>query len=143
MSSPHPEGEGRLERVETRAASPSEVYAPALDIYESAEGLVIEADLPGVPDELLEVRVEENNRLTLFGRVRWPVPAEARCLVEEIRPGDYFRSFILSEQVDTERIAAEFSDGVLRLVLPRATRARLRRIEIRTPTRQPRSEGHA
>jgi HSP20 family molecular chaperone IbpA len=53
-------------------------------------------------------------------------------LHEEYRVGDHYRSFILSDEVDRERITAELRNGVLRLVLPKADRARARRIEIRS-----------
>ena len=46
--------------------------------------------------------------------------------------GDYYRSFILSDEVDRDRITAELRNGVLRLILPKADRARTRRIEIRS-----------
>ena len=114
------------------APPPENVYTPALDIHETAEGLVLEADLPGVPADQLAVRVEDNV-LHIYGKVIWPVPDGARLLYEEIRPGDFYRSFILSDEVDTENIVADFSQGVLRLTLPKAAKARPRKIEIRTP----------
>ena len=113
------------------APLPENVYTPALDIHESDNGLVLEADLPGVPPDQLEVRVE-NNVLNIYGRVKWNIPDDAELVYEEVRPGDFFRSFILSEVVDTERIQADFNNGVLRLTLPRAERAKPRKIEVRT-----------
>jgi HSP20 family molecular chaperone IbpA len=107
------------------------VFTPALDIHETVDGLVLEADLPGVPKDQLAVRVEDNV-LHIYGRVVWPAPDEGRLIHEEVRRGDFYRSFILSDEVDTERISAEFSGGVLRLTLPKAAKARPRKIEIRT-----------
>ncbi len=115
---------------------PENLYTPPLDIHETADGLVLEADLPGVTSSQLEVRVEDNV-LTIYGRVTWPVPEGGQALYEELHPGDYYRSFILSDEVDTERISADFSQGVLRLKLSRAAKARPRRIEIRTPPSEP------
>jgi len=109
---------------------PGNVYVPPLDIHETPEGLVIEADLPGVPQDQLEVRVEDNV-LNIYGKVKWNVPEGARLVYEEVRPGDYFRSFILGDEVDTERIVADFTAGVLRLTLPKAAKARPRKIEVR------------
>ena len=57
------------------------------------------------------------------------LPRGARVLHEEYRPGDYQRSFILSDEVDRDRITAELKNGVLRLFLPKAER--VRRIEIK------------
>jgi HSP20 family molecular chaperone IbpA len=110
---------------------PNNVYTPPLDIQETPDGLVIEADLPGVPPDQLEVRVEDNV-LNIYGKVKWNVPEGARLTYEEVRPGDYFRSFILGDQVDTDKINADFSNGVLKLTLPKAAKARPRKIEVRS-----------
>ena len=53
-------------------------------------------------------------------------------LHEEYRPADFYRSFILSDEVERERISAELKNGVLRLTLPKAERAKTRRIEIKS-----------
>ena len=110
---------------------PRQVYTPALDIYETLEGLVLEADLPGVLPNHLEIRVEDNV-LHLYGKVTWPVATEARMLHEEVREEDFYRSFILSDEVETEQITADFSEGVLKLTLPKAPKAKPRKIEVRT-----------
>lgn len=110
---------------------PNNVYTPALDIHETPDGLILEADLPGVPPDQLEVRVEDNV-LYIHGKIRWPNLENGRALYEELRPGDFYRSFILSDEVDAEKITADFEQGVLRLQLPRASKARPRKIEVRT-----------
>ena len=115
--------------------APGDVYTPALDIHETAEGLILEADLPGVPPDQLEVRVEDNV-LYIRGKIRWPNLENGRVLYEELRPGDFYRSFILSDEVDVERITADFEQGVLRLQLPRAGKTRPRKIEVRTSSGQ-------
>ena len=61
------------------------------------------------------------------------LPDVARVLDEEYRPGDYDRSFILSDEVDRSRITADLVDGVLRLTLPKAERSKTRKIEIQAP----------
>lgn len=118
-----------------KESAPVEVYTPALDIHETAEGLILEADLPGVPPDQLEVRVEDNV-LYIRGNVCWPKLDDGRVLYEELKPGDFYRSFILSDEVDVERITADFEQGVLRLKLPRAGKARPRKIEVRTSSAQ-------
>ncbi len=117
--------------VQQPVREPRHVYTPALDIYETEEGLVLEADLPSVKPENLEIRVQDNV-LHLFGKVTWPVSATARLIHEEIREEDFYRSFILSDEVDTEQITADFSDGVLKLTLPKAPKTKPRKIEVRT-----------
>ena len=110
---------------------PAERQTPMIDIHETPEGLVLEADLPGASESGLSVQLEENV-LTLHARVEPALPENARPIHQEYRPGEFQRSFILSDEVDRERIAAELKNGVLRLTLPKAERARPRRIEIKT-----------
>src|SRR4051794_33956821 len=104
---------------------------PPLDIPEGPEGLILEADLPGVAEGQVSIQLEDNV-LSLHARVDAPAPDEARVLHEEYRPGDFYRSFILSDEVERSRISAELNNGVLRLTLPKAERAKTRRIEIKT-----------
>ena len=59
-------------------------------------------------------------------------PEGTRVLHEEYGVGDFYRSFILSDEVERSRISAELRNGVLRLLLPKAERAKTRRIEIRS-----------
>lgn len=105
------------------------VFTPPIDIFETEEGLVLHADLPGVSVETLDLQVQDN-KLTLFGRNQPAVPEGARPLHREYEEGDFLRSFILSDEVDHERISATMSNGVLKVVLPRAARAEPRRIEV-------------
>jgi len=113
-----PEAEGRL-------------CAPPIDIYETDEGLVLCADLPGVTAEGLELQVQDN-KLTLFGRVTADVPEGAQLLHQEYQVCDFLRSFILSDEVDHDRISAKINNGVLEVVLPKASQSEPRRIQVRT-----------
>jgi HSP20 family molecular chaperone IbpA len=108
-----------------------ETFTPPIDIHEGPEGLILEADLPGAKEANLHVQLEDNV-LSLYARIDSPAPEGARLVHEEYRVGDFHRSFILSDEVDRERIAAEINNGVLRLFLPKAERARTRRIEIKS-----------
>jgi HSP20 family protein len=107
------------------------LHTPPIDIHESPEGLILEADLPGVSESQLSIQLEDNV-LSLHAKVSAPVPEEARVLHEEYRPGDFYRSFILSDEVERSKISAELKNGVLKLTLPKAERAKTRRIEIKT-----------
>ena len=107
------------------------VRTPPIDIFESDEGLVLRADLPGVTSEGLELQVQDN-RLTLLGQVTSPVPQEAELLHQEYHVGDFLRSFILSDDVDHDRISAKLTNGVLEVTLPKSPRAEPRRINIET-----------
>jgi HSP20 family protein len=121
-----------VEQPKTEVAAPDEqrfLFTPPIDIYETNEGLVLQADLPGVSIKTLELQVQDN-KLTLFGRVIPVVPPQARPLHQEYAVGDFLRSFILSDEVDHERISATMTSGVLKVVLPKAAQTKLRRIEV-------------
>lgn len=121
---------GRAERV--RGPGPDQADPPAVDIYETDDGLVLEADLPGVAESSLNV-VLEDNVLSISGEVRFPqVPPEARPIRLESRAGRFQRSFILSGEVDGSRIQAELRSGVLTIRLPRSEPGRRRQIEVKT-----------
>jgi HSP20 family protein len=106
-----------------------QTQTPPIDIHEAPEGLILEADLPGVARDDLSV-VLEDNVLELRAEVRPPWPEGARPLHEESRVAAFRRSFILSDEVERAKITAELSNGVLRLTLPKAERDRTRRIEV-------------
>lgn len=104
---------------------------PPIDIHEGPEGLILEADLPGVTESGLKVELEDNV-LSLHGRSQGTTPEGGRLVHEEYPVSDYYRSFILSDEVERARITAELKHGVLRLTLPRAERSKARRIEVKS-----------
>lgn len=106
-------------------------HTPLIDIHESPEGLILEADLPGATENQVGIQLEENV-LSLYAKVSTQAPEGARALHEEYRVGDFHRSFILSDEVERSKITAELKNGVLRLTLPKAERAKTRRIEIKS-----------
>jgi HSP20 family protein len=115
--------------VEQDAQSARETYTPPIDIHESPDGLILEADIPGATEQGLHVQLEDNV-LNLYARIEPRLPQDTRLIHEEFRPGDFHRSFILSDEVDRDRITAELKNGVLRILLPKADRGRARRIEV-------------
>ena len=102
--------------------------APPVDIYETRDGLVVLADLPGVAKEALDVRVD-NNVLTIRGQARHVVPGEVTY--REYDMVSFFRQFELSDKVDQSHITADLKSGVLTLNLPKAQEAKPRQIEVR------------
>lgn len=105
------------------------LFTPLIDIYETEEGLHLIADLPGVSSNSLDLQVQDN-KLTLFGRVAPVVPPEAQLLHKEYDEGDFLRSFILSDEVDHDRISAKINAGILEIALPRAAKTQPRRIQV-------------
>jgi HSP20 family molecular chaperone IbpA len=105
------------------------VFTPPIDIFETDEGLVLRADLPGVTAETLDLQVQDN-KLTLFGRAEAGLPDSDALRHQEFESGDFLRSFILSDEVDHERIQANLSNGVLVVVLPKSAQSEPRRIQV-------------
>jgi HSP20 family molecular chaperone IbpA len=100
---------------------------PAVDIYETPDGLVVKADLPGVSRDDLDVHVD-NNTLTIKGIARHAAPGDA--VYREYELVNFFRQFELGDKVDQTRIAAEVNNGVLTLTLPKPEEAKARQIEV-------------
>ena len=123
--------DGRPEPVDR--AEPKLFYTPPIDIHEGPNGLVLEADIPGATEQTVTVALEDNV-LVIRATVPPPQLDGARPIHEESRVAEYQRSFILSDEVARDRISAELHDGILRLHLPRAERAKTRRIEVKSPT---------
>ena len=108
---------------------PGRTYLPNVDICETEEALWLWADMPGVDDKSVEVELDRE-LLSIHGRVS---PAEYENLTPlytEYNVGDFERRFRISSEIDTDRIRARVANGVLELELPKAERARRRRIEI-------------
>jgi len=105
-------------------------WAPMVDIYEQNGDIVLKAELPGVDPKDVDIRVE-NNTLTLRGQRHFDkdVKRESYHRVERSY-GAFSRAFTLPNVVDTEKIKADFKDGVLRLTLPKREEAKPKQISI-------------
>lgn len=104
---------------------------PPIDIFETAEGLTLVADVPGVSGEGVDVQVQDS-KLTLYGRAAASVPEDAVAVHREFPEADFLRSFILSDDVDHDRIEASLNAGVLTVTLPRTPRSKPRKIDVST-----------
>jgi HSP20 family protein len=106
-----------------------ERYArPPVDIYESADTLVLMADLPGVIKESLEVRVEDAV-LTIQAKASHAAPGD--LIYREYDLTGFFREFQLNEEIDRQKVSAELKNGVLTLYLPKKEKAKPRQIEVK------------
>ena len=103
---------------------------PRVDVLEDEAGITLLADLPGVPKDKLELKVE-GDTLLVEGTVTAPMPQQLQSVYAEIRVPRYRRSFTLSRELDASRIEANLKDGVLNLRIPKQEHARPRRIEVR------------
>lgn len=120
------------EKVERRdeATRPGAWFRPAVDIFETSDELLLLADLPGVAENALDVNLE-GDELTIEGRIEPRSYDGLRPLHVEYGVGGFHRRFTLGESIDREGIKAELRHGVLALRLPKAERAKARRIEVK------------
>ena len=105
-------------------------WAPAVDIFEHEGSIVLKAELPGVDPKDVDIRVE-NNVLSLRGERKFDseVKREDFHRVERAY-GSFSRSFTLPNVVDTEKIKADYKDGVLQVTLPQKEEAKPKQISI-------------
>ena len=116
-----------VEREQTR---PGLVFRPDVDIVEQEGGFTVTADLPGVDEEHVDIRLE-NGILAIRADLAVEPEADWQPLYGEYRVGSYYREFALSDRIDVNGIEATMKDGVLDLHLPKAERHRPRSIEVR------------
>lgn len=99
-----------------------------IDAWRDGEKFIVELDLPGVQADSLDIDVERN---VLTVRAERPALDQSREMVSAERPrGVFSRQLFLGDNLDTDKIEANYHDGVLRLTIPVAERAKPRRIEI-------------
>ena len=102
---------------------------PAVDVFEDASGITLLADMPGVPTDQLELKIE-GDALLIEGGVHALTPDGLEAVFAEVRLPRYRRSFTLSRELDTARIEANLKDGVLTLRIPKQAHAQPRRIAV-------------
>ena len=102
-------------------------YRPATDVIESETGVNLVLDLPGVSQDQMDLIVEQDT-LTVTGHRDFDI--EGTAVYRESRTGEYRRVFSIGQDMDAEHITADLKDGVLRVHIPKAAKARPRRIDI-------------
>jgi HSP20 family protein len=101
---------------------------PPVTVVETKDGYILEAEMPGVGKDGLEVLLE-NNELTIVGHRRFPVQG-IEPLYRESVDRDFRRAFVLDPAIDTAKIKAQIDRGVLTLELPKAEKVKPRKISV-------------
>jgi HSP20 family protein len=105
-------------------------WAPAVDIYETENELVVKADLPDVSEKDLDVRIE-NNTLTIRGERKFEKKVEEENYLRVERTyGSFSRSFSLPNTVNSEAIKADYKNGVLTVELPKRAESKPKQIKV-------------
>ncbi len=102
---------------------------PRVDVFEDERGITLLADLPGVPRDMLELKVE-GDTLHVEGTVQPATPEGLEAVYAEVRVPRFRRSFTLSRELDAQRVEANLKDGVLTLRIPKQEHAQPRRIAV-------------
>jgi len=117
--------------IEPAAGEPTRqgiMYTPQVDIVEDPEAITVYADLPGVRRENLTIDVREGI-LSLTATVE-ALPNNWEPMYHEYQVGGYERRFAVSDRIDTDKINANLTNGVLTLVLPKAEAQKPRKIKV-------------
>lgn len=102
---------------------------PPVDVVEDATGITLYADLPGVPKDKLNLRVE-GDTLSIDAELVLPLPQGMEPSHAEVQLARYRRAFTLSKELDPTKVGAELNHGVLRVRIPKAEHAQPRRIQV-------------
>ena len=109
---------------------PARFYVPATDIFETGDALKVVMEVPGVPKDAAEIKIE-NGVLSVEGRIEISNYESLEPLYTEYPIGHFARSFTLPDQVDPNNITANLDDGVLTVTLNKKPESKPRRIAIR------------
>ena len=104
-------------------------FAPLVDMQETANELMLFADVPGCRTEDVDLRYEDGE-LFLTGRVK-PRQTSSNLLVEEYEVGDFYRAFTIHESIDAGKISAAIKNGVLTVHLPKIDAVRPKQITVK------------
>lgn len=105
-------------------------WAPAIDIFETDDNLVLKAELPGVDPKDVELRVEDST-LYLKGQRKFEHEVKEENYHRQERSyGSFSRTFAMPSGIDADRVKAEYKDGLLTLTMPKREEAKPKTIKI-------------
>jgi HSP20 family protein len=108
-------------------------WAPAVDIYETEGEVVLTAEIPGIEEKDIEIKVEDNT-LTLRGERKFEKETKEENYHRIERAyGSFFRSFTLPGYVDQDKIEAEHENGILKVRMPKRAELKPRKVKILKP----------
>ena len=120
------------QRLERLSRHPADAWAPPIDVYETTDAFVVTAEVPGLSRENVELAVEDS-RLVIRGRREARTGAADTVHYHQVERGHgtFERAFQFTDSIDGERIAADLSDGVLTITIPKVAPLPPRKIEVR------------
>jgi HSP20 family protein len=119
------------ERLKDARPESNRVYRPNVDVCENNDELVLWVDMPGADAGSIEIKFEDGT-LALHGRVKPRQSEDTAYLLQEYGVGDFYREFQVTEKINVAGIRAEYTDGVLKVTLPKVEAVKPRRVEVQT-----------
>jgi HSP20 family protein len=120
---------GQSESKELAASS----WAPAVDIFETENDLVMTAEVPGIDEKDIEIKIEDNTLILKGARKFEKETKEENYHRIERSYGSFYRAFTLPNSIDPEKIQAEHENGVLKITMPKRTELKPRKVKILKP----------
>jgi HSP20 family protein len=112
----------------------SSTWAPAVDIFETENELVMSAEIPGIDEKDIEIKLEDNT-LTLKGERKFEKETKEENYHRIERSyGSFYRAFTLPNSVDLDKIHAEHENGILKITLPKRQELKPRNVKILKPS---------
>jgi HSP20 family protein len=118
--------------VEKKSRDRETVLIPAVDIFEDAHQITVQAEMPGVSKDKLNIQADRNG-LVIEGDMEIDMPAGMTAVYADLQTTRYRRSFVLSGELETERIEASLKDGLLTVRIPKRLEFRTRKIKVNVP----------
>ena len=121
--------DGESTAVEKRTPEEDFALVPAVDIFENAQGITVIADMPGVAKDRLNIQADRN-ALLIEGEAMIDMPQQMEAVYADVHSTRYRRTFVLSSELDADRIEASLKDGVLTVRIPKRAEFRPRKIDV-------------
>lgn len=121
---------GRSEDKDLTAST----WAPSVDIYETESELVMTAEIPGIDEKDVEIKIEDNT-LTLKGERKFEKETKEENYHRIERSyGSFYRAFTLPNSIDPDKIQAEHENGILKITMPKRQELKPRKVKILKPS---------
>ena len=117
------------EAQQHRAREEEYTLAPQVDIFEDAQGITVQAEMPGVSKDRLRLQADRNS-LLIEGDASIDMPTGMEALYADVQATKYRRSFVLSGELETDSIEASLKDGLLTVRIPKRAQFQPRKIEV-------------
>jgi HSP20 family protein len=114
----------------------SSTWTPSVDIYETENEIVLTAEVPGIDEKDIDIKIE-NNTLSLQGERKFEKETKEENYHRIERSyGSFFRSFTIPHNVDQDKIEAEHESGVLRILMPKKPETKPKKVKVLKPKKK-------